>query len=415
MEEMEKLRVCMLGGCSLSYRDRAIDDSRQHARKPWLLLEYLVTFRNREVPLEELVDLLYPEGGGTSGALKTLVYRVRTMLEELGLPESREVIVLSRGSYAWNTGVPLELDTDRFELACQRAAATGALPEERLAACREALELYRGDFLPRAAGERWQGPLAAYYHNLYRHMARSALELLAAGEQWGEMADICARAIAVDGYEEAFHFHLIRALHRLGRNREAAEHYKRMYSLFYSELGATPPAELASLYQEVRRPQAPPEDDGGDLAAISQFLLRDDRISGAFFCELEVFKDIYNLEARSAARSQRSLYLALLSAVMRDGSQPPLKLLNNYMDRLADCIQGTLRRGDVAAKYSASQYVLLLPTPSKEAGLLALGRIISRFLERYPRCPLLLRPGIREIDQLPPAVPPGQEVNHEHI
>ena len=59
--------------------------------------------------------------------------------------------------------------------------------------------------------------------------------------------------------------------------------------------------------------------------------------------------------------------------------------------------------------------MLLLPTPSKEAGLLALGRIISRFLERYPRCPLLLRPGIREIDQLPPAVPPGQEVNHEHI
>ena len=55
---MEKLRICMLGGCSLSYGDRTVDDSRQHARKPWLLLEYLVTFRNREIPLEELADLL---------------------------------------------------------------------------------------------------------------------------------------------------------------------------------------------------------------------------------------------------------------------------------------------------------------------------------------------------------------------
>ena len=119
---MEKLRICMLGGCSLSYGDRTVDDSRQHARKPWLLLEYLVTFRNREIPLEELADLLYPEGGGTGGALKTLVYRVRSLLEELGTPDSREIIVVSRGSYAWNTGTPLELDTDRFELACQRAA-----------------------------------------------------------------------------------------------------------------------------------------------------------------------------------------------------------------------------------------------------------------------------------------------------
>lgn len=149
---MEKLRICMLGGCSLSYGDRTVDDSRQHARKPWLLLEYLVTFRNREIPVEELADLLYPEGGGSGGALKTLVYRVRSLLEELGTPDSREIIVVSRGSYAWNTGTPLELDTDRFELACQRAAGAGTLPAERLAACREAVGLYRGDFLPRAAG-----------------------------------------------------------------------------------------------------------------------------------------------------------------------------------------------------------------------------------------------------------------------
>ena len=112
-----------------------------------------------------------------------------------------------------------------------------------------------------------------------------------------------------------------------------------MYSLFYSELGAAPPAEMASLYREIHRLGGREEGGEEDLAAISQFLLRDDRAGGAFLCELEVFKDIYCLEARSAARSQRGVYLGLLSAVMRDGSPPPLKLLNNYMDRLADCIR----------------------------------------------------------------------------
>ena len=96
-------------------------------------------------------------------------------------------------------------------------------------------------------------------------------------------------------------------------------------------------------------------------------------------------------------RSRQGVCLALLSASMRDGTPPPLKLLNDYMDKLAECIQTTLRRGDVVSKYSVSQYVLLLPAPTAESGALALGRVISRFVGRYPRCPLLLRPSVQAI------------------
>ena len=113
-----------------------------------------------------------------------------------------------------------------------------------------------------------------------------------------------------------------------------------------------------------------------------------------------MFTDIYNLEARSAARSGRTVYLAMVSASMRDATVPPLRMLNNYMEKLSDCIRNTLRRGDVAAQYSVSQYILLLPVPSAEKGQVALDRIISRFTEKYPRCPLLLRTSIREIDAI---------------
>ena len=86
----------MLGGCSLSYGDRTVDGVNYHTKKPWVLLAYLIAFRSREIPVEELMDLLYPGEGGAnpSGALKTLVYRVRTMLEELGprVPEDVQLI-----------------------------------------------------------------------------------------------------------------------------------------------------------------------------------------------------------------------------------------------------------------------------------------------------------------------------------
>lgn len=395
------LQIRMLGGCSLTYGEKTIGDASYHQKKPWMLLAYLITFRNREIPIEDLINLLYPgeQGARPTGALKTLVYRVREMLEELGLPDSRDMILVTRGSYAWNAGVPIRLDTDVFELACQRARNAWLAPEERLDICMSALALYRGDFLSKAMGERWVGQLAPYYRSMYVRLVQTTVSLLSARERWEEVIQVCGRAIQIDGYEESFYYYLIRGLVRTGQTRQALERYKRMYSVFYTQLGITPSAEITDLYQEIsqessRNAAREPE----DLAAVSHFLLREDRLTGAFFCELEVFADIYNLEARSVARSGRTVYLGMISAVMRDGSVPPLRMLHNYMEKLRDCIQGTLRRGDAVTQYSVSQFILLLPAPTAEKGQVALDRIISRFTERYPRCPLLLRPSIREID-----------------
>ena len=403
MADRPILQIRMLGGCSLTYGDKTISDVNYHQKKPWMLLAYLITFRSQEIPVDELINLLYPgeQGSRPTGALKTLVYRVREMLEELGLPDSRDMILVTRGTYAWNAGAPIQLDTDLFELACQRSGAVWLPPEERLELCLSALALYRGDFLSKAAGERWVAKLSPCYHSMYTRLVQTTSGLRSAQERWEEVIQICGRAIQIDGYEESFYYSLIRGLIHTGQTRQALERYKRMYSIFYTELGAAPSAEMMELYQEITRESSRDvRRESEDLAAVSRFLLREDRLAGAFFCELEVFTDIYNLEARSAARSGRTVYLAMVSASMRDATVPPLRMLNNYMEKLSDCIRNTLRRGDVAAQYSVSQYILLLPVPSAEKGQVALDRIISRFTEKYPRCPLLLRTSIREIDAI---------------
>ena len=401
MSSKPVLKIRMLGGCSLTYGDKSIGDVNYHLKKPWMLLAYLIVFRNRAVSVEELINLLYPgeQGKSPQGALKTLVYRVRSMLDELGLPDSRELILVTRGSYAWNAGVPIQLDTDLFELACQRVGGTSwLLPEERLETCLGALALYRNDFLAKAMGEAWVRPLADYYHSMYVHLVQTTVGLLSAQEQWKDIINVCGRAIQIDAYEESFYYHLIRSLVRTGQTKQALERYKRMYTLFYTQLGVTPSAEMTELYQEIsREAKRSTARESEDLAAISRFLLHEDRLTGAFFCELDVFTDIYNLEARSIARSGRSVNLGMISAVMRDNSDPPLRLLNDYMERLGDCIGSTLRRGDVVTQYSAHQYLLLLPAPPPENGPLALDRILSNFTEKYPRCPLLLKTTIREI------------------
>ena len=188
-----------------------------------MLLAYLITFRSREVPVDELINLLYPgeQGKSPQGALKTLVYRVRAMLEELELPDNRELIQVTRGSYAWNAGLPIQIDTDLFELACQRVKTPWLSPEERLETCMAALAFYRSDFLAKAMGEGWVKRLAAYYHSLYVHLVQTTAGLLASQERWEDVIPICGRAIQIDGYEESFYFYLIRGLVRTGQTRQA--------------------------------------------------------------------------------------------------------------------------------------------------------------------------------------------------
>ena len=249
------LKIRMLGGCSLTYGDKTIGDANYHLKKPWMLLAYLIVFRNRVIPVDELINLFYPgeQGKSPQGALKTLVYRVRELLEELGLPESRDMILVTRGSYAWNAGVPIQMDMELFELACQRAGTSWHLPEERLETCMSALALYRNDFLSKAMGESWVRPLADHYHTMYVRLVQTTVGLLAAQERWEDVINVCGRAIQVDGYEESFYYYLIRSLVRTGQARQALERYKRMYNLFYTQLGVTPTAEITELYQEIGR------------------------------------------------------------------------------------------------------------------------------------------------------------------
>ena len=195
------LKVRMLGGLSLSYGEKTISDANYHMKKAWMLLAYLIVYRSRTVSVEDLINLLYPGEYGKSpqAALKNLISRVCAMLRELELPEQRELILVSRGTVAWNADVPIQTDIDLFELACQRVGGTSwLLPEERLETCMSAIALYRNDFLSKAMGEPWVRPLADYYHSMYIHLVQTTVGLLSAQEKWEDVVNVCGRAIQIN-------------------------------------------------------------------------------------------------------------------------------------------------------------------------------------------------------------------------
>lgn len=389
MPKKQKLQIGMLGGFSLTYGDRTVNDQIIRSKKIWIPLEYLIAFRNREVSQNELIELLYPSGKSDNpgNALKTLVFRIRAVLDGLGYMDGRDMLVHYRDSYAWNPDMDFEVDVDRFERLCKKAASAQFGDAERIAAYLEAIDLYKGDFLPMSAYEPWVMPLSAYYHNMYLNAVHSAVEMLRALERHTEVARVCRQAIAIDKYDEFLYYNLILALVELKNPQAALAQYKEMTDIFYGEFGVTPSKELMALYKEIAKDARGVETD---LAAIKELMSEESEAGGAFYCEYEVFKDIYRLEVRAAERTGNTLYLCLITANGKTGAPPSVKTLNSAIGKLRACIAGSLRRGDAYARYSVSQFILMLPGTTYETGSVVVERILRRFYRENPRAAVVL-------------------------
>lgn len=377
-----------LGQFRVSIGGNSIDNSTNQAKKPWSILEYLITFRDRDITANELIELIWSDdqSANPNGALKTLVFRSRKLLEPLAMPP-QNLIIQRRGSYAWNPEYQTVVDADQFEELCSQAGADGLSEEDQLLLYQQAIDLYKGDFLPKSSWESWVMPISARYHSLYLQAVHKVIDLLTTAGDWEEIIRLCEKAVQIESFDEGIHYALIYALYNTGKQNLALEHYKNTIDLFYNEFSITPSERLKDLYKVIR------DEKHGittDLSIIQESMKEHKRKSGAYYCEYSVFRDIYQLEQRAIERTGDSIYLCLLTVRTSDGHLPKTSVMIRAMESLGNAISGSLRRGDVYARYSIAQYIVLLPTSSYENGCNVMKRIITNFKKEYTRKDLVI-------------------------
>lgn len=394
----DKLYINMLGGCSLRYRDCTIDSKAIRSKRIWTLIEYLVTYRSREVTQDELIDLLYPDDRSDTplNALKTLVHRARGVLNELHFADGKEIIRQCPGGYVWNSELPTEVDADVFESILNEASAAEEDPEAQLTLRMKAIELYKGDFLPEASADTWVVPITAYYRFLYVNAVNAVLEALAERNRWQDLVSAAQRAIAIDPYEERLYYYLILALASTDQVAAAKAQYDSLTDLLHREFGVAPSKELQTLYKKVAKTCNGIEND---LGVIKEQMKEESKKHGAFFCEYDFFKEVYQLEVRSAARMGKPIHLCLLSVEDRHGQTMTRRTLENVMKKLSESIKRSLRSGDVYSRYSAAQYVILLPQANYENSKMVMERIVRSYKLDHTHSPAKLEYTIQAIDK----------------
>lgn len=384
------LQVQMLGQFTLRYGDRTISDSDNRSRRVWSLLAYMLYNHGRSFAQEELIHLYWSnneKSADPGNALKSIFHRIRTALDKLQPGLGRLLIRRKAGRYFWNNVMPLSLDIEDFEAHFHAAEAAGD-DDVRLAEYQAALALYAGDPLPRMTDEIWTIPIVAYYHSLYTRAAAGAIELLEKQERTAEAVALCRRAIHIEPYQEDLYEHLMRGLLRTGDMKGAMSVYEEMSELLFAHFGVMPSETLRTLYRQATRTV---NDRTLTMDEVCSQLAEPAPHGGAMVCEYDFFKILYRAEARSIARNGHSANICLLSVSGKDGEMLARRSLDPAMNNLQVLVQNNLRRGDVIARCSISQYIILLPQANYENSRMVADRLVSAFYRRYPHSPARLR------------------------
>ena len=227
------------------------------------LLLYLA-LEARAHPRAELAQFLWPGYSDESArsSLRQALYQLRQTLAD---PADTPWFLLTRQTVQINPDAPIGVDALTFRhliATCARHAhrdLTTCTP--CLARLRQAVALYRGDFLAgftvadSAPFEEWRRILQ---EQLHVQMLDALTQLAAAAEvagDDGQALDAARWLLTLEPWLEAAHRQVMRLLVRHGQRAEALAQYQRCRQVLAEELGAAPDAETSALYEQIRSGQ----------------------------------------------------------------------------------------------------------------------------------------------------------------
>ena len=376
----ETVRITMMGDFLIYIDEERVENPVSKSRKGTALVEYLVLHRGRPVPNQQLLHALWPEHSVTNpeNALKTLVSRMRMLMNQMsdGLGNC---VISDRGAYHWQSLPGMRIDVlelmDLFD-----AMAVRRDPDELRAMYERVMALYTGDLYQTGDLIGDQGYIQQL-HTQYLSAVYAYIELLRKEEKFEEICAVCRTALEVDSFDDRLHIELMKAMIGMNRSSDALVEYRHATNLSYRYLGAAPSKDMSAFYQEMTRSR---QSLKFNLEAIRRELHDSSLDRGAFVCDYEMFKAIYNLEMRNLERLGTTMFLGIIMVGESDEGNYDSIRQENIMNGLVDILRDNLRKGDIITHFRANVIALLLPTVNYKTGNMVMERIRKLFFQRFP-------------------------------
>ncbi len=392
------LNIKMFGDFSLEYNNKKISDYDNRSKKVWILLAYLVYYRHRAIPKEEIISLLWQNDkkfSDTNNLLKAVFHRLRKFLKTLDLTLSKELISLNKGYFSWNHDIPLKLDIEEFENLCNCGLNTQN-STARLSFFLKAIDIYKGRFLSRINSDFKLLSVSSFFHNLYVRISQQAVLILEHENKYNDVCKICKKGCELDLYNEFFYQHLMKNMAYTDSASDITSVYYNMERLFETSLGTKPSTESVNIFH-----LATNKSDNKNLSTddiFSAIKIKD--IDGCFFCNYDTFQAIHRFIACSISRSHTLVHTAILSVKDIYGNPLSYRSLCHCNEQIDSLLKNHLRKSDIVCRYNKSDYLLLLLHSTKHNCSKALDRIIYLYKRSYPRSPAVLSYSLNEVNPI---------------
>lgn len=356
-----KLYISTFGVFDIKLDDVSLLKESSRCYKLYKLLQYFITFRNKKILPDTLIDNLWAdhESHNPNNMLRAQIYRLRQFVKSI-IPEGEDErlymqINFNNGYYSLDIGERVSIDTEEFEeLIALADTNTNQDIDASINYYEEALDIYKGSYLEENENELWLVPIKNYYKKLYIKTLYIMLEILKEKEDHNKIIEICQKAIAYEPQEEYIHIYLMEAMLKLGQIKDALSHYKYTTFLLNEEMTVNSSLALSNINRKIQNLLS--ERDKADIRNIKMKLQEDDLNKDASLCDFDYFKFLFNIEKRKRSIGEENNFLTLIT-LTEDLSKEELK---TWRKTIIKVLKTSLRWGDIFTFWNDFQILLLL-------------------------------------------------------
>ncbi|MEG0841264.1 MAG: BTAD domain-containing putative transcriptional regulator [Erysipelotrichaceae bacterium] len=371
------MKINLFNEFVIEYKNEKIIVHEIATRQLMNLLAILIYYRRNPINKSRLIELMWQENENPLNVMKFSIFRLRTLLESIPVLADLDLIITTKNSYEFNPNIPVEIDVEIMSDCWQQMNRSEETNQEYYKSAYKILHLYHGQFLTES-NEEWAVQQQNYYSNMYMNVFKHYADYLSNAGKYDELIEISHQAILLDDLNEDAYFYYINGLIQDQQYHKALTTYKEVQKLFFKEFGSPLDLKLRSLHSVI---VAKDEEDQIDIESLRQKLNTELNDEGAFYCEYELFRHIYQVELRNLKRDHHQVFLIVFE-IHCEGNQ---KQQQNAMDILKKTISTSLRKGDVFSRMNKVQYLLLIPCLDVENAHFVIHRITSAYYRKVSK------------------------------
>ena len=294
--------------------------------------------------------------------------------------------------YFWNLDVGCKVDYEDLLKLCNKVEKEND-PHQKYEICLDLIAKYYGEVLPELNYNDWVMDINNTLSRNCMEAILNTLLVLANHNQYEEILQICNHQNCLRLMDMRLYEIQLYAYYKTNKIDIGLSFYRKVVDYYYSKYGIGVSHRLKEIYEMLLDTSSSTQIG---VEELEKSLACDNNEENTFYCDFDVFKNIYQINIRSARRSMKARILALLTIIDTSNSLDE-KSMNYEADILRDVISNSLRKNDVFSKFNMTQYSLILASPDLEGAQIAVNRITSRYNEKKKHDQIILVSDLKKI------------------